>query len=105
MSAPIQSGDSPASITSGGQFAGLIFRYFVGYGVMFVCVLLLLRRGAWDFSAVDVVFWATLVVVLFLHRLAAVREGTLDRWPGLALRHLAIAGVLWGACHSGQLID
>ena len=94
---------SPAAITSGRQFLLLIFRYLVGYGVLFICLLLLLRRPAWDWSAVDGVFWGTLLLLVYLHRRAAAAEAD-GRWGAIALQHLGIGGVLWLASHSGQLI-
>jgi hypothetical protein len=104
MSAPTKPAtSSPAAITSGRQFLLLIFRYFAGYGVLFVCLLLLLRRPAWDWSAVDAVFWGTLLLLIHLHRRAALAQGD-GRWATIAMQHLGLGSLLWLASHSGQLI-
>ena len=52
------------AITSGGRFLLLLLRFFVGYGVLFACTLLLLRKPAWQLSAVDAVFWGALAMAL-----------------------------------------
>jgi hypothetical protein len=95
---------SQAPITSGSQFFLLIFRFFAGPGALFICLLLLLRRQPWDLSAVDAVFWGTLVLLVYLHRRAFLK-GTSSEWRGAAVRIVALAGVLWVACHSMQLIQ
>lgn len=102
MTAPVSS--VPPPVTSGSAFLLLIFRGFVGYGVLFVCLLLLLRRAPWDLSTVDIVYWVTLAAILFLHRRAGRESGAVDGWPRLVLQHVAIAGGLWAAAHCVLLI-
>jgi hypothetical protein len=102
---PSPASHSPGSITSGGQFLLLLFRFLIGYGILFVCLLLLLRRPAWDLSAVDAVYWGTLLLLLVSHRRAAVAAGTREPWLGVAVWHVVVAGAIWMACHFGQAIE
>lgn len=90
--------------TSGGQFLALILRFFVGYGVLFACLLLLLRRPAWTLSAVDVVFWLALVMIVVLHRLSVRTASDIAQWRSAALRHVVGAGLLWVAGQSVHVI-
>jgi hypothetical protein len=91
-------------ITSMGQFLTLVIRFLFGYAVLFGCLLLLLRRPAWTFSVLDVVFWCALALVVVLHRLTARTEADVRQWRGAALRHITFASLLWLSCQSVQAI-
>ncbi len=97
---------SPASgpITSGGDFAVEIFRFLAGYGILFVCLVLLLRRSAWSFGVVDGLYWGVLLLVLFLHRRAAKTSAERAAWARSCATHLVVAGLLWVGGQSVQLI-
>jgi hypothetical protein len=103
MTAPVSPvSPPPVPITTGKEFLLQIFRCFAGYGIMFSCLLLLLRRPPWGISAVDVVFWVTHAIVLYLHRRTASVEGTLSQWGRLVLWQTIVAALLWIACQSVQ---
>jgi hypothetical protein len=105
MADPHPPGPPPAPpITSGGAFALEVFRSLGAYGVMFICVILLLRRPAWDLSVVDVVFWTNLIALLVLQRRAAA-AGTTRESARARLQLLAVALLLWAGAQSVQLID
>ena len=105
MSAPVpQPASETATITSGGQFLLLLVRSVFGYGVLFACILLLLKRPAWSLSAIDWVYWLTLVLVLFLHRQAMASSDGLRAWPKFAIGHVVVAGALWTLAQSVQAI-
>ena len=105
MSAPVpQPASDPATITSGSQFLLLLLRSVVGYGVLFGCILLLLKRAAWSLSAIDWVYWLTLVLVLVLHRRAMASSGALRAWPKFLIGHVVAASVLWALAQSVQVI-
>ena len=91
-------------ITSGSEFLLLLCRTFVGYGAMFACLLLLLRKPSWTFSSVDAVFWVAFVVVSLLDRRAMRREGNGANWARSAFVRLLIAAAFWLAAQSVQLI-
>ena len=106
MTDPNPPGPPPAPpITSGSEFLLMVFRSLVAYGVLFVCVILLLRRPAWDLSLVDVVFWGVLILLLVLHGRAARIAGTTREWGRARLQHVAVALLLWAGAQSVQLID
>ncbi len=105
MSAPTPTPTPSASeITTGREFLLLTFRCFVGYGVLFVCLLLALRRPPWVLSPADAVYWGTLVAILYLHRRAALAAGTAKQWRVAACWHVAAAAVVWGIGHATQPI-
>jgi hypothetical protein len=81
-----------------------VYRSLVAYGVMFACIVLLLRRPAWNLSVVDVVFWANLTLLLVLQRRAAA-AGTTRESARAGLQLLAVALLLWAGAQSVQLID
>lgn len=94
----------PASpITSGSGFLLEIFRSFGAAGVMFVCVILLLRRPAWQLSPVDAVFWGTLVLLLVAQARAASVAGTMRAFARTWWRVVAVALLAWVGAHSVQL--
>jgi hypothetical protein len=84
------------------EVALIVYRSLVGYGVMFACIILMLRRPAWNLSVVDVVFWANLIVLLLLH--ARTARGTKREWARPRLSHVAAALLLWAGAQSVQLI-
>ncbi len=96
MTDPSPSG-SPAAepITSGAGFALDVFRFLGGYGILFVCLILLLRRPAWSFGIVDGLYWGVLLLVLFLHRRAAKTPAARAAWGRACASHLLLAGLLW----------
>ena len=104
MSAPVPVSPDSAAITSGGQFLALILRFVVGYAVMFVCLLLLLRRSPWTFSAVDAVYWLALVLAVLLHRVTSRGADQIARWRTSAVQHLIVGGVLWLLCQAVHVI-
>ncbi len=101
---PAPSSDGPETVTSGGQFLALILRFIVGYGVLFACALLLLRRPAWTLSVVDVLFWSALAMIIVLHRLSATGGEGIARWRSAALWHVVVVGLLWLVCQLVQVI-
>ncbi|HEX6813384.1 MAG TPA: hypothetical protein VF384_17320 [Planctomycetota bacterium] len=96
---------STAPITSGGEFLLQVFRFLVGYGILFVCLILLLRQPAWSLSVVDAIYWGALGAVLLLGRRAAKAEQTLGEWARARNLHLAVACALWIGAQSVHLID
>lgn len=93
-----------APITSGGAFLLEIFRGIGAYGMLFICIMLLLRRPPWDLSLVDVAFWGILMLLLVLHGRAAKVAGTPREWGRERLLHVVVALLLWVGAHSVQLI-
>ena len=104
MSAPVPVPSDSPPITSGGQFLALILRFIFGYGVLFGCLLLLLRRPAWTFSMVDAVYWVALGLVVLLHRLSSRGPDQVTRWRRGALQHLAVGVTLWALGQSVHVI-
>jgi hypothetical protein len=96
---------STAPITSGTEFLLQVFRFLGGYVILFVCLILLLRRPAWSLSIVDAVYWSTLVAVILLQRRAAKAEQANGEWPRIRNLHLAIGPALWLGAQSVHLID
>ncbi|MDO8361288.1 MAG: hypothetical protein Q7V88_00180 [Actinomycetota bacterium] len=94
----------PAPITSSGSFLLEIFRSIGAYGVLFVCIILLLRRPAWDLSMIDAVFWGVLILLLIVHGRAAKVAGTTRAWGRARLQHVAVALLLWVGAQSVHLI-
>ena len=94
----------PAPITSGSSFLLEIFRGLGAYGLLFACIILLLRRPAWELSAIDVVFWGVLILLLVLNGRAAKVSGTTREWGRSRLHHVAGALLLWVGAQSVQLI-
>lgn len=106
MADPNPPGPPPApTITSGSEFLLVVFRCLGAYGVMFICIILLLRRPAWDLSFVDVVYWLDLIALLFLQGRAARAAGTTREWARARPQLVAVALVLWAGAQSVQLID
>ena len=99
-------GPPPAPpITSGSEFLLVVFRCLGAYGVIFICIILLLRRPAWDLSVVDVVYWVDVIALLVLQGRAARAAGTTREWARAGLQLVAVAVVLWAGAQSVQLID
>ena len=106
MADPNPPGPPPAPpITSGTEFLLIIFRSLGAYGVMFICIILLLRRPAWDLSGVDAVYWVNLIALLVLQGRAATAAGTTREWARARLQLVAVAVMLWAGAQSVQLID
>ena len=94
---PVPLGPAPISV---GQFFALVSRFLCGYVVPFACALRLLLRPAWTFSALDVAFWCGITVFVVLTRLAARTEAEVRQWRTVALRHVAVAALVWLCCQS-----
>ncbi len=93
-----------APITSGSAFLVELFRGLGAYGVLFACIILLLRRPAWDLSLIDAVFWGVLILLLILNGRAAQIAGTTRAWGRARLQHVVVALLLWVGAQSLQLI-
>lgn len=103
MSAPVPTSRTPVAPTSGSQFLALVLRFVFGYGALFACVLLLLRRQPWTFSAVDVVYWFVLVAIVLLDRVTKRGENS-EGWRRNATLHFAVGSVAWVMCQMVQAI-
>lgn len=91
-------------ITSSSGFLLEIFRSLGAVGVMFVCVILLLRRPPWDVSLVDAVYWGTLILLLVAQAHAAKVAGAARTFRRTWWRVAAVALLAWVGAHSVQLI-
>ena len=96
---------SPPTPPSLSELALAAYRSLGAYGVMFACIILLLRRPAWEFSVVDMVFWANLIVLLVLRARAAKVSCTTRELARPRLSHFAVALLLWTGAQSMQLVD
>ena len=106
MADPNPPGPPPAPpITSGSELLLVVFQCLGAHGVMFICIILLLRRPAWDVSVVDVVYWADSIALLVLQGRAARAAGTTREWARPRLQLVAVAVVLWAGAQAVQLID
>lgn len=99
MTDPARHLESEAELRPAGEFLLIMFRTFVGYMAMFVFAMLILKREAWQLSALDLCFWVV-VALLVAMRLR-------DRLPGggrfaLGLS-LASLGV-WTGANAVQLL-
>jgi len=99
---PVQPTASP--ITSSSGFLLEVFRAIGAAGVMFVCIILLLRRPPWDLSPVDAVFWGTLILLLVVQGRAAKAAGTTRAFRSTWWRMVCVALLAWVGAHSVQLI-
>src|SRR5262245_43349191 len=91
-------------ITSFSEFLLMVFRSLGAFGVMGICIILLLRRPAWDLSLVDVVYWVNLTALFVLQGRAARAAGTTREWARTRLQLVAVALLLWAGAQSVHLL-
>jgi hypothetical protein len=101
----------PAECTPGIRLGGVLVRgwwMFGGNWFLIVSAVTIVMSGGWRLTAADLVFWATVPVLLVARWLdiacfggtsAEGEPGTMSHWRRYGLKLLATTVIVWGASH------
>lgn len=91
---------SSEQITTLGELTLVIFRGFGAYVVLAACALGIARYAPFDLSAIDAIYWCTLLLLIGLDLRAGKRADAARSPMRLVVTRVVVATVVWLGAHS-----